>query len=331
MKFLTPAFVTIAMLLVVGGLIVAYIAKNLLASEPPPAEVQTRRVPLAVAELKPGTVITDQHIGLAPMPADEIPAGTLLSAEGLVGRVVKETISAATMINTSSLYAPGERPPLDVGEGMVAVTVSLAARAEMVDGLIRPDQFVNVHMTPGQIAQDDRVGGGLTLTLFEGVKVLAMNQEQSASGALDRFGNDVTLELTPRQANIMILAEKKGDITLTYNPKGRGDGGVAGGSDDRVTLRQILGLEEKPEPPKPFVTEHYRGGGRSTIEFVDGFRSNGRGGSGGGTRDFLQNGDPRSLIHADPDSDAQGQPDQGRSARQPRSNRGRFSRQSNAA
>ncbi|MCA9115245.1 MAG: Flp pilus assembly protein CpaB [Planctomycetaceae bacterium] len=299
MKFLTPAFVTIAMLLVVGGLIVAYIAKNLFASEPPVAEVENRRVPLAVAELVPGTVITEQHIGLSPVPVDSIPPKTLLSREGLVGRVVKETIEAASMINSDSLYAPGVRPPLKVGEGMVAMTVSLAQRAEMVDGLIRPEEFVNVHMTPNQQTRDNRIEGGLTLTLFRGVKVVAMNRDTGAA-SIDGFRNDVTLELTPRQANVMILAEKRGDITLSYNPEGRGDGGVAGGTDERVTLNQILGLEPKPEPPKPFMTEHYRGSGRSELQFRDGRRSTG-GGYGGGVDDFLRNGDPDSLIRTDQD------------------------------
>lgn len=278
MKFLTPARVTLLMLLVVGGLVGAYVAKGLLASDAAPVKVETRAVPMAVADLKPGTVITEAHLGLGRLPVNDLAEypGMLLDNRGIVGRVVKAPIQAGTPIVSQQLYQPGEQPPLEVGEGMRAVSVSLGERVALVDGRIQPGQFVDVHMTPNVNGQADRrFRGGITLTLFKGVKVLAVNS--GTAGNASRAGNSVTLELTRGQANIMILAANRGSITLSYNPEGRGDGGVGVTDENRATLEEILGLRDLPEPPKPFVIESYKGTSRSTIQFQSGRRINGNG------------------------------------------------------
>ena len=103
------------------------------------------------------------------------------------------------------------------------------------------------------------------MTLFKGVKVLAMNR--STGGGASRSGNNVTLELSKEQANILIQARDKGSLTLTYTPEGKGNGGVAVGREDRATLDEILGLE--PVKP-PFTSEIYYGSGRSVLQFQNG-------------------------------------------------------------
>ena len=61
MKRVTPAFLTMIMLLVVGGLVVMYVAKRLLAK---PEEVREASitVPMAVQDLPVGTMITEAHL-----------------------------------------------------------------------------------------------------------------------------------------------------------------------------------------------------------------------------------------------------------------------------
>ncbi|MBX3440528.1 MAG: Flp pilus assembly protein CpaB, partial [Planctomycetaceae bacterium] len=68
---LTPASLTVIMLLVVGSLVTAFVAKRLLAQEAV-AQVQPINVPMALSDLKPGTVITEAHIGLAPIHPDQL-------------------------------------------------------------------------------------------------------------------------------------------------------------------------------------------------------------------------------------------------------------------
>lgn len=269
MKRITPAFVTLLMLVVVGLLIGVYIVKNLWAEEEPPAVAETRLVPMPIADLEPGTLITEAHLGQAPVSRDILTPDTLTSNRVIVGRVVKETIPAARPIRSISLYQPGERPPLKVADDMRAITVAMGSNGSVVDGLIQPGQFVDVHLTPTALGDDPRLKGGTTMTLFKGVKILAMNRSTQA-GNVDRGGNTVTLELTPEQANIVILADRAGELTMSFNPNGKGTGGVTISDADRATLEEILNLEPIAEPTPPFQTEQFRGSGRSVNTYRDG-------------------------------------------------------------
>ena len=265
MKRLTPAALTLVMLVVVGLLVVGYVAKNLLAREAPPPSDPVLTLLMALSDLQPGTVITQGHIALGRLRESLMVPETIRSDEVVVGRVVKQPIQAARAILTTDLYPPGEFPPLDISPGMRAVAVSLDDSTSAVDGLIRPGQYVDVHFTPSSY-RDQAQTGGLTMTLFKGIKVLAINRSTAGGGAGAR-GNNVTLELSEEQSNILIQARDKGSLTLTYAPEGKGGGGVAVGRDDRATLDEILGLDPLQEP---FTSEIYYGSGRNVIQFQNG-------------------------------------------------------------
>ncbi len=191
MKFLTPAFVTLAMLVVVGLLIGGYFIKSLLAVDEKPAGPTTENVPMAMVDIPAGTLITEAHLGpgrLAIAKKQSTP-DILLSNRVIVNRIAKETIKAANPVRSSQLYGPGEYPALEVEEGMRAVSVDVGNSTQIVSGLIKPGQFVDVHLTPANLPQDDRSEGGITLTLFKGVKVLAINRSTRTSGLSDRSGN----------------------------------------------------------------------------------------------------------------------------------------------
>ena len=269
MKRLTPAFVTLVMLLIIGGLIAAYFVKGLFAKTEVPAAPTSRLVPVALQDLKPGTEITKAHIGKAPIANEKLTRETVLSEDALIGRVVRDDIKSAQPIQSSQLFAPGERPALEVAQGMRAVSVGVADGTSMVDGLVQPGQHVDVHFTPVVNDDDERFRGGLTMTLFKGVKVLAINRSIRGSD-VSRGSNTVTMELTPEQANIMILARDKGEINLVYNSEGVGNGGVSVSSTERATLEEILGLKEKEKEPAPFRTDVYYGSSRDSFFFRNG-------------------------------------------------------------
>jgi pilus assembly protein CpaB len=82
----------------------------------------------------------------------------------------------------------------------------------------------------------------------------------------------VTLELTPEQANIILLAKDKGALQLTYTPEGKGNGGVAVADADRATLSEILGLSEPKKEEPAHSVEMFFGSGRNVVQFRDGKR-----------------------------------------------------------
>jgi pilus assembly protein CpaB len=254
------------MLAIVGLLVTAYVAKNLLARTELPPEDPIVTIPMPLADLQPGTLITDGHIATGRLRNSMMTPETIRAKAIVIGRVVKVPLSAAQPILTTDLYPPGEFPPLELGPGMRAVSISVSSGGT-VDGLIRTGHYVDVHFTPASYRDLDQTGG-LTMTLFDGVKVLAMNRS-TGSAALARSENSVTLELTEQQANIVILAQEKGDLTLTYTDEGPGDGGVGVSREDRATLEEILDLSPLPDPERPFETEIFYGGDRSVLQFDD--------------------------------------------------------------
>jgi len=283
MKRLTPAAVTLMTVVVVCLLVTAYFAKMVLAEEPKALLVEStktpsiefREVPMALGTLEPGMQVTPAHLGTGRVRVDALEPETLLSERGLVGRIAKERIQAATPIRSGQLYQPGERPPLAVGPGMRAVSASFSPRASFVGGLLRAGEYVDVHLTPHlSDPSDNRFRGGLTITLLGGVRVLAVGGGIERDSQNTESINTVTLELTPEQANILILAREKGEIALSYNPDGKGSGGVALRNQDRATMEEILGIN-RPEAPvsaprlsaRPFTSESYKGSTRTTLQF----------------------------------------------------------------
>ena len=224
---LTPAKVTTLMLVAVGGLIGLYVIKGLFAVEkkgdPRPRSVN---LPLAAALLAPGTKITEAHVGLGPFPEKELKEDHLRSNRVIVGRIVKQEIKPGSPIRGSQLYEPGENAPLQVAEGKKAVSITVKDSSEMVDGLIRPGDYVDVHfMLDAQRSGgfDERLVrlGGISMTLFKGVKVLALNKGFRQSTLLPA-GNSVTMELTAAQTNILLVAQPRAQSRCRSVPTAKG-------------------------------------------------------------------------------------------------------------
>lgn len=261
MKLLTPAFVGLLVLLVAGLLVAGYVVKSLFASEEVVQEDPTSLVPMALAPMEAGTVITEAHIGRGPVrqsTMQDLPRTIARADRVLLGRIVKNRIDAATPIDTTDLYAPGERPPVNLTEGMRAVSITVNGGVQLLDRVIRDGDYVDVHFTPS--VSDVRARGGFTMRLFEGVRLI---QHQTA-----RNGAAVTLEVTPEQANILILARERGDLQLAYTQSGPGNGTVAVADEDRAYLEEILGLKPMEKSDR-FITEQIQGISYGTLLFED--------------------------------------------------------------
>ena len=141
MRNLTPARVTLLMFGTMVLLVMSYIGKRMFASVEVETIPLTRNVPMALSDLEPGTRITDLEIGLGPMLVDDLEANVLLNRETIIGRIVKNPISAALPIKTDDLYKPGDRPPLQIADGMQAVTIAVGDRTDLVNGLIKPNDI----------------------------------------------------------------------------------------------------------------------------------------------------------------------------------------------
>ncbi|MCG6156798.1 Flp pilus assembly protein CpaB [Rubinisphaera margarita] len=269
MRILTPALLTLLMLFVIGGLVIFYLFKSFFWVEPEPERAATTRlVPMAAGDIPAGTLITSEHVVTGRLDESKLERDTILNRDTVVGRYALEDITQAQPFRTAQLYAPNTRPPLEINPGMRAVTIGLGNSTDLVDGLIKPEDFVDVHLSIADNGADRRYRGGFTMTMFKGVRVLAINRMTQQTD-LSRGSNTITFELSPEQSNILLEAKKHGEIVVTYTPNGPGSGGVDVAEADRAYFDEILGLPEPPEAEKPFLTEIWRGSARSVIDYGD--------------------------------------------------------------
>lgn len=115
--------------------------------------------------------------------------------------------------------------PAQTRSGWRAISIPVSS-VSSVSGLIRPNNFVDVIGTfhfPD--ARGDSSLDTVTMTILQRVKVLAtgsdigyaqQNGSQSASSAsAARSYSTVTLELTPKEVEMIIFAQQKGTLTLS--------------------------------------------------------------------------------------------------------------------
>ena len=113
--------------------------------------------------------------------------------------------------------------PAQTRSGWRAVSIPVSS-VTSVSGLIRPNNFVDVIGTfhfPD--SRGDSSLDTVTMTILQRVKVLAtgsdigyaqQNGAQNAS-AVSRSYSSVTLELTPKEVEMIIFAQQKGSLTLS--------------------------------------------------------------------------------------------------------------------
>ena len=113
--------------------------------------------------------------------------------------------------------------PAQTRSGWRAVSIPVSS-VTSVSGLIRPNNFVDVIGTfrfPD--AKGDSSLDTVTMTILQRVKVLATGadigyaQQNGAQGAsaAGRSYSTVTLELTPKEVEMIIFAQQKGSLTLS--------------------------------------------------------------------------------------------------------------------
>lgn len=315
MKRLTPAGLTFGVMAIMGLLVAAYVVRTLMAREQEKPVVATRNMPTPVVDIPIGTEITEKHLGTAPIRNEDLTSDMLANKNIIIGRVTREPLKKAVPVRANQLYAPGERPKLELAKGMQALTLPFDSITTIVDGLIRPLDHCDVRFTlsPSWVRSDLRTSQAFQMTLFKAVKVLAINRNVVQQQP-EATTNTVTLEVTPKQANALLLARTYGILNLTYT-----EDLTPGGVDledvpnDKLTLERLLDLPPKKEPavatrpPEPFRIDEYRALRKSVSRYhangrlFEGYYNNWNGwGNGNGGDPSSVGGPPNGTIYAPP-------------------------------
>ncbi len=272
--------------LLVGALIIAgvtaFMAKNMFSGSPAPQAVAAQapqpvgpKILVATRALPVGTIIGPDSFRYQPWPKELVENAYFVEGQNvdmnqLNGTVVRTAISAGQPITQGALVKPGDRGFLAaaLGPGMRAVTVPVSAQSG-VAGFIFPGDRVDMVLT-----QSVTGGDGPELraseTIIRNVRVLATDQR---TATVDKDGNSevkvsssVTLEVTPRIAEKIAVAQSIGQLSLSLRSIAdnaaeleraiaSGDVRVPEGTDPRTEKQMLVAIASRPVDTDPtFVT-----------------------------------------------------------------------------
>lgn len=310
MKRISPAGVTFVVGAILVGLAAAYAVRHLSRPEvTPPKATAKKTVTIVVAKynLPQYTRITDEYLEERQVSPNQVPEGALTLKSRALYRLAKGTIVAGQPIRDQDLYNVGEVPLLSerLPPGYRAVTLGVDAKAA-VNGMIQPESLVDINLTVKN--ERPEIGGMATLTLLRRVRVLATSRSRFPASE-DRPGElrNITVAVTPEQANKLILAERYGTLSVVLCSKLEDDNaenaeavaqaesnasilptagqrpsdtlpsaanGLSQEDSGLVNIYSLLGispLTPQPMPEKPFTktAQIWRGSKVEEVTFVD--------------------------------------------------------------
>ncbi|MCY4488412.1 MAG: Flp pilus assembly protein CpaB [Deltaproteobacteria bacterium] len=234
---------------------------------PPPPPLKPLPVVLTAAkDLEVGNLITASDVVWAPLKNGAVQSIHMLRGKtqtaDVIGAVVRRAMYKTTPLSWSAIVRPGQYGFLAAAlkPNHRAVTI-LLNRATSQAGLIYPGDRVDVILTLKVAEEGAGKENTFTGTILEDVRVVAVNRQvESSAGAQKPAGNSsrngvstVTLEVLPAEAERLILATSKGNISLAM--RSLTDGGRL---EDRtpVAFEHLLPLpsnevEESPPAPPP--------------------------------------------------------------------------------
>lgn len=231
----------LAVLLAVAAV---FLAQNWLVKQTKPdvaAKPNVATVVVARTALDFGAIIRKEHLRIIAWPSKALPKGAFRSIAEVVGdkdhRVALGRIEINEPVLKSKVSGFGGRASLSaiISRQMRAATIRVND-VNGVGGFVLPGDRVDVLLTR------DPVGGKrgssrnlMTDILLQNVKVLALDQNSSENKEKPSVAKSATLEVTPRQAQKLVLAQQVGTLSLAL----RNVDNVAAVAAQTVKLRDL--------------------------------------------------------------------------------------------
>lgn len=191
-----------------------------------PAAPQQRTVEVAVAasDLPLGNTIAASDLRWVTWPEGQVPQGALTRGEQpaidreIIGALVRFPFVANEPLRREKLIRPD-------GSGFLAAMLPSGKRAVAINtertggstagGFVLPNDRVDVIKTGRQEAVAGAPETYVSETILTNVRVLAIGQAiREKDGKPDIVGDTATLELDPRQVEIITLAQRSGTLSL---------------------------------------------------------------------------------------------------------------------
>ncbi|HEX2134646.1 MAG TPA: Flp pilus assembly protein CpaB [Microvirga sp.] len=194
---------------------------------PQPAEsaapaVATAEILVAAADLGLGEAVGETDIRWQPWPTEMVPQGAIRktdAAGGLdefVGSTVRMALLAGEPVRREKIIkGQGGFMSAILPSGMRALAIAIDNRGTTsAGGFILPNDRVDVIQTAQAVA-DGGAATSMSQIILSNIRVLAIGQNiQERNGEKVITGETATLELTPAQAELVVLAQKVGQLSL---------------------------------------------------------------------------------------------------------------------
>jgi pilus assembly protein CpaB len=200
------------------------------------SDVQERQpVVTAAADVFSGQELGAKNLKLAHYRPQDVPKGALTSIDDAMGRTALVPLGTGEPVVNGKVTGKGAGSGLAVmvPDGMRAFTIQTPQLSGQVGGFIKVGNRVDVLLTTTPVGGNDPTEGGVTTTLLQNIKVLAVAQK--VEGVVEKKSDDkksepdetqtiadvksVTLLVTPDQAAKLDLGMNRGLLHLSLrNP-----------------------------------------------------------------------------------------------------------------
>lgn len=203
--------------LMAAGLVLSLFGTDFGASRP--------QVVVAARDIQPGVPIRPEQLKVMDWGGEKPPAGAFNRIDQVAGRILRTPAFAGEQLIENKL-APR------TAKGGLATMIAPGSRAISV----RVDEVVGVagFALPGAyidvlVSAKDANQTPFSRIVLERIRVLAAEQETAADPSTPKVVRAVTLELTPREVEILDLARSVGSLSLALrgefdNTRGQGRG-----------------------------------------------------------------------------------------------------------
>ena len=228
---INPTFVMILVALILGTSASVGIWKYLSSTQEEVKKLAAMKpVIVALSEIKAGTKITKDKLGIKQVPVQTFIEGASDSPEPFLGRFAKSTFQKDEIITESRLVKKGASGGLSIiiPEGMRAITIKVNDVIG-VGGFVNPGDHVDVlsvYKNKEKVNQDGSTSEGeaYSKTILQNVLVLATGDKLYDPNNLSESGamivEQVTLALLPKDAERLTLAFSKSLLHLSLRPYG---------------------------------------------------------------------------------------------------------------
>lgn len=221
--------VVVAALAVAGitaGLIQRYLSEQRNGEHTEKTEpAGTTKILVAARDLPAGTVLGLNEFVWRPWPNDKVGPSYIVERQGVVdqirGQVIRRAVGVDEPLTRGRLFTPGEGSHMAgiLRPGMRAVSISVDPVAG-VAGFVSAGDMVDVFLYH---TVERRSEGGKRTRRHYGepallnVKVLAVDQNVADLGGDASLSKTVTLEVSPKQAEVLTVARGMGKLSLALH------------------------------------------------------------------------------------------------------------------